>query len=92
MAIVNDLRGCLFVRRTQFSVVFLNVTITSPGKYVGAYGKQSLKKGVPGGLNLVHDLAISHLNRMVYVADRENGQVVYKTMLFTHQVIILFKV
>ena len=45
------------------------------GKFVAEFGKMSEKLGVPGGMNLVHDLTISHSDRLIFVADRENGQV-----------------
>ncbi|KAL5252901.1 hypothetical protein ACHWQZ_G015610 [Mnemiopsis leidyi] len=45
------------------------------GKFVGEFGKMSETLGVPGGLNLLHDLAISHTDRLIFVADRENGQI-----------------
>ena len=51
------------------------VKFTKTGKYVGEFGKFSTKLEVPGGLNLVHDVAINHADRLIYVADRENGQV-----------------
>ena len=51
------------------------VKFNKKGIFVGEFGKESRKKKVPGGMGLVHDLAINHPDRLIYVADRENGQV-----------------
>ena len=51
------------------------VKFTKYGKYVGECGSYAEEEGVLGGMNLVHDLAINHEDKVIYVADRENGQV-----------------
>ncbi|XP_063678709.1 peptidylglycine alpha-amidating monooxygenase-like isoform X2 [Bolinopsis microptera] len=51
------------------------VKFNKRGIFVGEFGKESRKKKVPGSMGLVHDLAINHPDRMIYVADRENGQI-----------------
>ena len=57
------------------------VKFNMKGKFVAEFGKMSEKLGVPGGMNLVHDLTISHTDRIIFVADRENGQVRFAGLL-----------
>lgn len=51
------------------------VKFTKFGVFLAEFGSLSVAKGVVGGMNLVHDLAINHLDNVIYVADRENGQI-----------------
>ena len=58
------------------------VKFTKFGVFLAEFGSLSVAKGVVGGMNLVHDLAINHLDNVIYVADRENGQVMWvKTVI-----------
>jgi len=72
-AVVTDNRGNVYVSDGYCNARV--VKFDKDGLYLGSFGHHNTNKGVKGGMFLVHDLTIDHVRQVIYVADRENGQV-----------------